>query len=219
MSDYPSSGLPSEEQIAALAETALVELVERLAEQAFQGLPDGVTADPARGPVLNDRTHLRRAVLGHLRRALERQSGEALRQADETVAHTVLVVEDDLGDALLIQDALDGGPTPRTVRLAPDGAAALEQLLDPTRARPDLVILDLNLPRVSGQEVLHAIKDDTSLRRIPVVVLSTSSAPADIADAYRAHANAYVTKPHDPDALALAVRAIDSFFLSTVTPG
>jgi CheY-like chemotaxis protein len=102
---------------------------------------------------------------------------------------------------------------------------ALEYLRDPGKARPDLIVLDLNMPRMGGQELLEILKADTALQIVPAVVLSTSKAPEDVAGAYAGHANAYVTKPVDLDDFNDAVRNIDAFFLDiactaprTVTP-
>ena len=86
----------------------------------------------------------------------------------------------------------------------------------PTRPRPDLILLDLNLPRVDGREVLSIIKNEPGLRQIPVVVLTTSDAEEDVLRSYDLHANAYVTKPVDFDSFVTVVRQIDDFFLSVV---
>ncbi|HEV7193702.1 MAG TPA: response regulator [Jatrophihabitantaceae bacterium] len=128
----------------------------------------------------------------------------------------VLLVEDDLGDVLIAREALRAGGLSARMAVVNDGVDALAYLrreggyaeVD----RPDLILLDLNLPRKSGYEVLAELKADVDLRRIPVVVLSTSASVADIARSYDLHANVYVTKPVDFDAFADVVRQIDDFF-------
>lgn len=129
--------------------------------------------------------------------------------------YNVLLVEDDPADALLIEDALVERGMARTISQVNDGVAALEYLRDPARERPDLIVLDLNMPRMNGRELLTVLKDDAALRSIPVVVLTTSAAPDDIEDAYRQHANAYVTKPVNLDDFIQSVQGIDAFFLDT----
>ena len=129
--------------------------------------------------------------------------------------YDVLLVEDDPADAVLIREALRDHAAARVVARAEDGIAALELLRDPTQRRPDLIVLDLNMPRMNGSEVLEVLKSDDELKLIPVVVLTTSSAPEDIRDAYQRHANAYVTKPVSLDEFVETVRTIDAFFLET----
>lgn len=130
--------------------------------------------------------------------------------------YDVLLVEDDLADAMLIEDALATRGT-RNLTQAHDGVAALDYLREPANPRPDLIVLDLNMPRMNGRELLAIIKDDEELRTIPVVVLTTSAAPDDVTGAYRQHANAYVTKPVNLDDFERAVQSIDAFYLDTVT--
>ncbi|GII33385.1 response regulator [Planotetraspora mira] len=127
--------------------------------------------------------------------------------------YDVLVVEDDLGDQLLIEEALTAEGQPRKIVQAPDGLAALDHLRTAER-HPDLIMLDLNMPRMSGAEFLSILKTDDRLRTIPVVVLTTSASPDDISDAYRRHANAYVIKPADLDEFTQAVQRIDTFYSS-----
>lgn len=129
----------------------------------------------------------------------------------------ILLVEDDAADALLIQDALLSNGMDRAVTRVDDGIAALQCLRDPAFGRPDLIVLDLNMPRMNGRELLAVLKGDRDLRIIPVVVLSTSDAPEDVIGAYERHANAYVTKPFDLDGFIEAVHRIDSFFLGTAS--
>ncbi|MHA6757236.1 response regulator [Streptacidiphilus sp. PAMC 29251] len=128
----------------------------------------------------------------------------------------VLLVEDDDADALLIQEALDSNGAAHTVAHVTDGVAALEYLRDPAASRPDLIVLDWNMPRMGGREFLEEVKTDPALLTIPVVVLTTSQAPADVADSYRRHANAYLTKPLVLDDFLAVVTRLDDFFLGTV---
>ncbi|MFI6019165.1 response regulator [Streptomyces sp. NPDC051287] len=130
--------------------------------------------------------------------------------------YDVLLVEDDEADALLIQDALQARGARRLTQVQ-DGVAGLEYLRDRSNPRPDLIVLDLNMPRMNGRELLAVIKEDEDLRTIPVVVLTTSSAPEDVTGAYRKHANAYVTKPVNLDDFERAVQSIDMFYLETAT--
>ncbi|HWU10463.1 MAG TPA: response regulator [Streptomyces sp.] len=131
--------------------------------------------------------------------------------------YTVLLVEDDMADAMLIEEALTEHGMARGIQRADDGVAALEYLRDPHTDRPDLIVLDLNMPRMNGRELLNVLKNDSDLSGIPIVVLTTSAAPDDIEDAYRQHANAYVTKPVNLDDFMQTVQSIDSFFLDTAT--
>ena len=135
----------------------------------------------------------------------------------------VLLVEDDPGDVLMTREALgDDRADDRLVirnrlHVVSDGLEALQWLRkeSPFEQTPmaDLILLDLNLPRVNGREVLAQIKSDESLRRIPVVVLTTSESEQDVLNSYGLHANAYVTKPVDFDSFIEVVRKIDDFFL------
>jgi CheY-like chemotaxis protein len=130
----------------------------------------------------------------------------------------ILLVEDDAADAMLIAEALREHGYGRIVSQVGDGVAALEWLREPVRERPDLIMLDLNMPRMNGWELLAALKSDELLKVIPVVVLTTSAAPQDVAGAYQRHANAYVTKPVNLEDFERVVRSIDKFFLDTATP-
>ncbi|MFC1414291.1 response regulator [Streptacidiphilus sp. N1-12] len=132
--------------------------------------------------------------------------------------YDILLVEDDAADAMLIQEALLQRGAARTVSQVDDGIAALEYLRDPSRRAPDLIVLDLNMPRMNGRELLAVLKNDDDLKAIPVVVLTTSGAPDDVSDAYRSHSNAYITKPVNLDDFIAAVQSIDVFFLDTATP-
>ncbi|MFF2862805.1 response regulator [Streptomyces rubiginosohelvolus] len=128
----------------------------------------------------------------------------------------VLLVEDDIADAMLIEEALSERGTRNLVQVT-DGVAALEHLRSPDTARPDLIVLDLNMPRMNGHELLKVLKTDEGLQAIPVVVLTTSTAPDDVNGAYTSHANAYVTKPVNLDEFEQAVQSIDAFYLDTAT--
>jgi CheY-like chemotaxis protein len=135
--------------------------------------------------------------------------------APDTEPITVLLVEDDPGDVVLIQEAFEYNKVRNLLVVVGDGVAALEYLRS-TETRPDLILLDLNLPRMDGREVLAAIKSDPALRSIPVVVLTTSKAEEDILRSYDLHANAYVTKPVDFTRFIEVVRQIDEFFVTVV---
>jgi CheY-like chemotaxis protein len=128
----------------------------------------------------------------------------------------ILLVEDNLADVRLTEEALSEGKVANSLRVAEDGVVAMEMLRDPDAAKPDLVLLDLNLPRKSGQEVLQEIKADPVLRRIPVVVLTTSSAERDILRSYDLHANCYITKPVDLQQFLQVIKQIDDFWLTVV---
>lgn len=130
----------------------------------------------------------------------------------------ILLVEDDSADAMLIEEALTHRGSTRSIVQVPDGVAALERLRDAAVPLPDLIVLDLNMPRMGGRELLDVLKNDDELKVIPVVVLTTSSAPDDVCGAYRSHSNAYITKPVNLDDFIHAVRNIDVFFLDTATP-
>jgi CheY-like chemotaxis protein len=132
----------------------------------------------------------------------------------------VLLVEDDAGDELMTREAFEDNKIRNSLHVVRDGEEALDFLyrrgsyID--AVRPDLVLLDLNLPKYDGRQVLERIKGDPNLATIPVVVLTTSSAEEDIVRSYKLHANAYVTKPVDLDQFIKAVRQIDDFFVSVV---
>jgi CheY-like chemotaxis protein len=132
----------------------------------------------------------------------------------------VLLVEDDPGDVVLTKEAFEDNKVSNNLSIVSDGEEAMRFLrreADYADApRPDLVLLDLNLPRKDGRQVLEEIKADERLRTIPVVVLTTSEAEEDIIRSYRLHANAYVTKPVDFDQFIKVVRQIDDFFVSVV---
>ena len=127
----------------------------------------------------------------------------------------VLLVEDDPGDVVLIQEAFEHNKVRNTLHIVGDGVEAMD-FLKSAGERPDLILLDLNLPRKDGREVLAEIKSDPALRSIPVVVLTTSKAEEDILRSYDLHANAYVTKPVDFNRFIEVVRQIDEFFVTVV---
>jgi CheY-like chemotaxis protein len=132
----------------------------------------------------------------------------------------VLLVEDDQGDILLTKEAFDFNKVRNRLNVVNDGEQAMAYLrredgyADATR--PDLILLDLNLPRMSGMEVLREVKADSTLRMIPVVILTTSEAEEDIIHSYQLHANAYVSKPVDFEQFIRVVRQIDDFFVTVV---
>jgi len=132
----------------------------------------------------------------------------------------VLLVEDDPGDELMTREAFEDNKINNTLHVVRDGQEALDFLYRAgpyaDAPRPDLILLDLNLPKYDGRQVLQRIKSDEALAHIPVVVLTTSSAEEDILRSYRLHANAYVTKPVGLDQFIAAVRQIDEFFVSVV---
>ncbi|MCG8922680.1 response regulator [Lentzea sp. CC55] len=132
----------------------------------------------------------------------------------------VLLVEDDPGDALMTQEAFEHHKIRNKLHVVKDGVEALEFLRREGQyanaPRPGLILLDLNLPRKDGREVLSEVKADAELRSIPVVVLTTSEAEEDILRSYSLYANAYVTKPVDFDRFIEVVRQIDDFFVTVV---
>ena len=133
---------------------------------------------------------------------------------------SVLLVEDDPGDVMLIREAFADHKVGNVLSVVRDGVEAMRFIRREgeyaDRERPDLVVLDLNLPRKSGSEVLAEIKGDPDLSTIPVVVLTTSEAEEDVMRAYRQHANAYITKPVDFDRFREIVHQIDDFFIGIV---
>ena len=128
----------------------------------------------------------------------------------------ILVVDDDDADALMIEEALENAEMHTTVNRVADGREALDYLhrIEPYTGahRPDLILLDLNMPRMDGRETLAAIKTDDELKAIPVVILTTSGAAPDIVSSYQHRANAYVTKPFGLDDFEATVRQIDRFY-------
>ena len=133
---------------------------------------------------------------------------------------SVLLVDDDPGDVLLVREAFEDHKVGNLLSVVSDGVEAMEYVRGQgsysQAVRPDLILLDLNLPRKSGIEVLEEIKTDASLSTIPVVVLTTSEAEEDIVRAYKLHANAYITKPVDFEQFSRIVHQIDEFFIGLV---
>lgn len=129
---------------------------------------------------------------------------------------SVLLVEDDPGDVMIAREALAAGRLSTELHVVTDGVEAMQYLHQDApyadAVRPDLILLDLNLPKKSGHEVLEEVKADPELRRIPVVVLTTSQAQEDVAKSYDLHANVHVSKPVDFDQFTDVVRQIDDFF-------
>ncbi|HYO74753.1 MAG TPA: response regulator [Archangium sp.] len=142
--------------------------------------------------------------------------------SDDTLGRPIeiLLVEDNPGDVRLTIEALKEGKVRNHLSVARDGVEALAFLRREgphgSASRPDLILLDLNLPKKDGREVLAEIKEDSRLRRIPVVVLTTSKAEEDILRTYDLHANCYITKPVDLEQFISVVRSIDDFWLSVV---
>jgi chemotaxis family two-component system response regulator Rcp1 len=132
----------------------------------------------------------------------------------------ILMVDDSMGDVRLAQEALKEARVRNRLSVVHDGEQAMAFLRRKDgyaeAPRPDLVLLDLNMPRMDGREVLAEIKGDPALRSIPVVVLTTSEAEADIVKAYDLHANAYITKPVDLEAFLDAVKVVEEFWLTVV---
>jgi CheY-like chemotaxis protein len=131
----------------------------------------------------------------------------------------ILLIEDDPGDVLITQEAFaDADNINSNLHVVSDGLGAMDFLHKRGRYRsavtPDLILLDLNLPRMDGREVLIAVKTDPVLRQIPVIVLTTSDAEEDLVRSYQQHANAYVHKPVDTEDFIEVIRGIDEFFVS-----
>jgi two-component system, chemotaxis family, response regulator Rcp1 len=132
----------------------------------------------------------------------------------------ILLVEDNPGDVDLAREGLEEGKVRNQLHVVGDGEAALaflrRQAPYADAPRPDVILLDLNLPRKDGREVLAEIKADEELKLIPVVVLTTSEAEQDIVRSYKLHANCYVTKPLDLDQFVTVVKSIEDFWLAIV---
>ena len=132
----------------------------------------------------------------------------------------ILLVEDNPGDVRLTEEALKESKVRNTLHVARDGVEAIEFLRgrdgNGGGNKPDIILLDLNLPRTNGREVLATIKTDPDLRRIPVVVLTTSRAEQDILETYDLHANCYIVKPVGLDEFITSVRSVEDFWLSIV---
>ena len=133
----------------------------------------------------------------------------------------ILLVEDNPGDVRLTREALKEGKVYSNLHTVKDGVEAMEFLRHQGRfsgvPRPDIILLDLNLPKKDGREVLAVVKNDADLKHIPVVVLTTSEAEEDVLKSYALHANCYVTKPVDLEKFIVVVKSIDAFWLTVVT--
>jgi CheY-like chemotaxis protein len=133
----------------------------------------------------------------------------------------ILLVEDNPGDERLTREALKEGKVYSNLHWVKDGVDAMEFLRRQGRhaeaPRPDIILLDLNLPKKDGREVLQDIKSDPELKRIPIVVLTTSKAEEDVLRSYNLHANCYVTKPVDLEKFIVVVKSIDVFWLTVAT--
>lgn len=132
----------------------------------------------------------------------------------------ILLIEDNPGDVRLTEEALAEGKMCNNLTLAKDGIEAMAVLRregdHADAGRPDLILLDLNLPKKDGREVLAEIKEDPDLKRIPVVILTSSKAEEDVVQAYDLNANCYITKPVDLDQFLFVVKSIENFWLSVV---
>jgi len=148
------------------------------------------------------------------------EAEQPMRQPNSAIPIEILLVEDSPDDAALTIDALQEGRVCNNITLIEDGVSALAFLRREERyaqaPRPDLILLDLNLPRKSGREVLAEIKQDPALRRIPVVIMTGSDDEKDILSAYDLHVNCYVTKPVDLDQFIGVVKSIKHFWFQIV---
>lgn len=133
----------------------------------------------------------------------------------------ILLVEDNAADILLLEEALADIAVKINLHVVNNGEEAISYLqqVEPFKAaiRPDLILLDLNLPKKNGFEVLEEIKQDSKLQQIPVVILSTSQAPEDVSRSYQLHANCYISKPSDLGRFMVVVQSIFGFWLNTVS--
>ncbi|WP_207591980.1 response regulator [Halomontanus rarus] len=140
--------------------------------------------------------------------------------ADRREPAEILLVEDNPGDVRLTQEAFEEGRIENTLHVVTDGLEALDFIYQRGEyadvPHPDIVLLDLNLPRLNGDEVLEEVKSDEDHCHIPIVVLTSSKAEEDVVRSYELHANAYLTKPVDPDAFIEIIRSLEEFWLSVV---
>lgn len=141
-----------------------------------------------------------------------------LKEKKRTI--NILLVEDNYGDALLLRKAFEKSSTPVNIVVAEDGEQALAALAKEgdfaKTAMPDLILLDINLPRLNGKEVLARIKSEKKYQHIPVIMLTSSSAELDVAKSYHLHANAYIVKPVDLSKIANIITAIELFWFELV---
>ena len=145
-----------------------------------------------------------------------------MREKDQVATPVeILLVEDNAGDVRLTKEALKEGKVYNNLHWAKDGVEALEFLRREGKhakaPHPDIILLDLNLPKKDGREVLSEIKSDDQLKHIPVVILTTSKAEEDVLRSYKLHANCYITKPVDLGKFIVVVQSIDRFWLTVVT--
>jgi CheY-like chemotaxis protein len=149
-----------------------------------------------------------------------RPEREAMKESGSERPMVILLVEDNPGDARLTIEAFKEGPLPKEMHRVVDGVEALAFLKQEGKfsqvPKPDLILLDLNLPKKNGKEVLEEIKRDPELKRIPVVILSTSSSPEDIRKTYELQANCYIIKPDDMFDLIHIAKMIEDFWLKIV---
>src|SRR5829696_7688128 len=136
--------------------------------------------------------------------------------ADDSQPISVLLVEDDPGDVVLIEEAFEHNKVRNSLKIVGDGVEAMDYLRAPGSARPDLVLLDLNMPRKDGREALAEIKSDPELRSIPVVVLTTSSAEEDVVRSYDLGVNSFITKPVTFHGLVEAMKVFSRYWLEIV---
>ena len=136
--------------------------------------------------------------------------------SNSTEAIHILLVEDNPGDARLAVEALTEGKVTNNITVAQDGVEAMEFLRNEENPRPDLIFLDLNLPKMNGKDVLAEIKKDPGLKRIPVIILTTSNAEDDIASTYDLQANCYITKPVGFDQFIEVIQSVENFWFSIV---
>ncbi len=137
-----------------------------------------------------------------------------MNKSDEPIQ--ILLVEDNPGDARLAVEALTEGKITNNISVVQDGVEAISFLRDENNPRPDLIFLDLNLPKMNGKEVLAVIKNDPKLKRIPVIILTTSDADQDISATYDLQANCYITKPVGFDQFIEVIQSVENFWLSIV---
>lgn len=132
----------------------------------------------------------------------------------------ILLVEDNEGDIVLTMEALEEARIRNRVTVIKDGAAALDYLFDLAQhdieKLPDLILLDINLPKIDGKEVLYQVKNNDILKKTPVVMLTTSSSELDVDESYKHHANCYIVKPVDLNKFFSIVKAIENFWVSIV---
>lgn len=145
---------------------------------------------------------------------------DLMNEHNPTKLIEILLVEDNPGDIRLTQEGLKETKMLNNLHVAMDGVEALDFLLKRAKhanaTRPDLILLDLNLPKIDGRELLKKIKTDENLKRIPVVILTSSRAEEDILKTYNLHANCYITKPVDFNQFLNVIRSIDNFWLGIV---